>query len=70
MGGRRGDGQISLPDESQPEFHGQGTRQFGPAFVFELSLYLLDVYLLKEFIKIYENWSIFADGSRACPHCG
>lgn len=22
---------------------------------FELSLYLLDVYLLKEFIKIYEN---------------
>lgn len=55
MGGRRGDGQISLPDESQPEFHGQGTRQFGPAFVFELSLYLLDVYLLKEFIKINEN---------------
>lgn len=32
--------------------------------------YLLDVYLLKEFIKIYENWSIFADGSRACPHRG
>lgn len=55
MGGRRGDGQISLPDESQPEFHGQGTRHFGPAFVFELSLYLLDVYLLKEFTKIDQS---------------
>lgn len=45
-------------------------RYFGFVFVFELFLYFLDVYLLKEFIKIYENWLIFVDGLCVCLYCG